>query len=89
LIFISLIEPFLIIVVIPAISLRSENVHEVPISIMGQLILSGGERAIRVEKMGNGILRGSFDDRLMEEIGISVRPVLFVPLSVVSFYFGK
>ena len=71
---------------------RPENVHEIVVSSMGKLLLSGGEGAVRILKVGDCVFPGSFDDGLVEETGISVpsnRPVLFVSLSMISFFFGK
>ena len=71
---------------------RPENVHEIVVSSMGKLLLSGGEGAVRILKVGDCVFPGSFDDGLVEETGISVpsnRPVLFVSLSVISFIFSK
>ena len=56
-----------------------------------KLVLGCSLGAIRIEEVSDCIFPGSVDNGLMEESGISVsrdRPVLFVPLSVISFFSG-
>jgi hypothetical protein len=72
--------------------LRPENTCKIFISSFCQLLLGGGEGAIRVLKVSDGISFGSFDDGLVEETGIPValnRPILFVALFMVSFILGQ
>jgi len=56
-----------------------ENILEVGSKGNGNLFRSGGIRAIKVVKIGNSILSGSFDGRLMEEgcVTVTIKGLVF------------
>jgi hypothetical protein len=67
--------------------MRTEKIYKIIIGSPRKLVLGNGERAIRILEVSNGIPSSSFDDRLVEEIGVPVttdRPIFFC-----SVVYGK